>query len=140
MSTPERETDRSLWQRRIQRNVPTMTPKEHLERLRDDIDTVLQLQLRSFSDESWLPVADALAEYGFGVIRAWMHTGQIYSEVARSGYGALPPCPSAWLDEDTVQELAGETVVNALNHFKFNVLMKNKWDARKREPACRRSS
>jgi 3-polyprenyl-4-hydroxybenzoate decarboxylase len=69
-----------------------------------------------------------------------MHTGQIYSEVARSGYGALPPCPSAWLDEDTVQELAGETVVNALNHFKFNVLMKNKWDATKREPACRRSS
>ena len=30
-------------------------------------------------------------------------------------YGAPPPCPSAWLDDDTVQELAGETVVNALN-------------------------
>ena len=109
MSTPEPETDRSLWQRRIQRDVPTMTPKEHLERLRYDIDTVLHLQLRSFSDESWLPAADALAEYGFGVIRAWMHTGQIYSEVARSGYGALPPCPSAWLDDDTVQGNAEPT-------------------------------
>ena len=37
MSTPEPETDRSLWQRHIQRNVATMTPEEHLERLRYDI-------------------------------------------------------------------------------------------------------
>lgn len=29
----------------------------------------------SGSNEAWEPVADALAEYGFGVIKGWMHTG-----------------------------------------------------------------
>lgn len=108
-----------------------MSSEEHLERLRNDIDTVLQLQLQSWSDEAWEPVAEALAEYGFGVIKGWMHTGQIFAEVARTGYGALPGCPRAWLDDDTIEELTGETVAKALNYFKFGVLMKNKWDATK---------
>lgn len=108
-----------------------MSADEHLERLRYDIDTVLQLQLRSWSDEAWEPVADALAEYGFGVIKGWMHTGQIFNEVAGTGYGAIPRCPPHWFDDDTVTSLVGLTVSEALHYFKFEVLMKNRWDASK---------
>jgi hypothetical protein len=128
---PKPDSDGSLWHRPIQRSIPSMSSEEHLERLRYDIDTVLQLQLHSWSDEAWEPVAEALAEYGFGVIKGWMHAGQIYTEVARTGYGALPSCPRGWLDDDTIEELTGETVAKALNYFKFSILMKNKWDATK---------
>lgn len=129
MSALEPDSGGSTWHRLIQRNIPSMSAEEHLERLRYDIDTVLQLQLRSWSDDAWEPVAQALTEYGFGVVKGWMHSGQIYAEVARTGYGALPKCPRDWLDDDTIKSLAGHTVAEALNYFKFEVLMKNKWDA-----------
>jgi hypothetical protein len=126
---PEPDCDGSLEQPDLQRYVPAMlSPEEHLERLRYDVDTVLQLQLRSYSDESWKPVANALAEYGYGVMKGWLFTRRIYSEVARGGFGSLPRCPESWLDEDTIQELAAETVAKALYYFKFEVLIKNKWD------------
>lgn len=121
----------SAWPRPLQRTVPSMSTAEHLERLRYDIDTVLQLQLRSWSDEAWEPVASALAEYGFGVIKGWLHNGQIFAEVARTGYGALRRCPRHWLDDDTIEELASLTVAEALRYFKLEVLMKGKWEAAK---------
>ena len=131
MSIAEPDSDGSASHPRLQRSIRPMTPEEHLERLRYDIDTVLQLQLRSWSDEAWEPVADALAEYGFGIMTGWMHTGQIFAEVARTGFGALPRCPSHWLDDDTIEELSGHTVAEALRYFKFEVLMRGKWDATK---------
>jgi hypothetical protein len=83
---PEPDSDGTLGQRGLQRYVPPMlSPEEHLERLRRDVDTVLQLQLRSYSDESWKPVANALAEYGYGVMKGWLFARRIYSEVARGG-------------------------------------------------------
>lgn len=115
----------STERRRIQRSIPPASKEEHLERLCYDIDTVLQLQLQSYSDEAWEPVASALAEYGFGVIKGWLYTGEIFSQVARTGFGALPRCSQDWLDDDTIEELAGETVSEALHYFKFEVLMKN---------------
>ena len=114
--------------RHLRRTVPSMSAAEHLERLKYDVDTVLQLQLRSYSDEAWLPVADALVEYGMGVITGWLRSGQIFAEVARTGYGAIPRCPASWLDNDTIESLAGETITRALNYFKFKVLMKGKWN------------
>jgi hypothetical protein len=48
----------------LQRHIPAMSPDEHLGLLRRDVDTVLELQLHSYSDEAWTPVAEAFAEYG----------------------------------------------------------------------------
>ena len=45
-----------------------MSPEQHEERLRFDVETVLQLQLSGWSDEAWEPVAEALAEYGFSIM------------------------------------------------------------------------
>jgi hypothetical protein len=39
-----------------------MSAEEHLERLRYDIDTILHCSWRSWSDEAWEHLADALAE------------------------------------------------------------------------------
>jgi hypothetical protein len=71
----------------LQRHIPAMSPDEHLGLLRRDVDTVLELQLHSYSDEAWTPVAEAFAEYGIGVLKAWLYTGQIYFQVTHNGYG-----------------------------------------------------
>lgn len=39
----------------LQRRV-RMSPEEHAERLRYDVDTVLKLQLSAWSDDAWAPV------------------------------------------------------------------------------------
>lgn len=133
MSIPEAEPNPSPKRALIQPR--GLSPAdEHLQRLSHDIDTVMQLQLHHWSDEAWLPVADALAEYGVGVLKGWLYTRQIFDQVARHGFGALRRCPDSWLlddNGDTIEELAGETVAAALKVFKFKILMKGKWDATK---------
>ena len=86
------------------------TAEEHLQRLRHDIDTVLQLQLYGWSDEAWAPVAEALAEYGVGVLTGWLYTREIFVQVARGSFGGLRQCPDSWLFDDngdTITGLAG---------------------------------
>lgn len=106
-----------------------MSPKEHEERLRYDSQTVLELQLSGWSAEAWAPVAEALAEYGFGVMVGWLFTGKVFAEVTKVGQ-PVTPCPSSWLDDEQVTSLADETVTNAIIKFQ-QVLMASKWEAGK---------
>lgn len=103
-----------------------MSPAEHEQRLQFDSETVLQLQLSGWSDEAWEPVAEALAEYGFGVFVGWLITGKVFAEVKKVGQ-PVTVCPRSWLDDDEVQEMAGETVALALNKFK-KVLQAGTWN------------
>jgi hypothetical protein len=50
VSTLEPDSDGSAWHRLIQRSIPSMSAEEHLERLRYDIDTVLQLDVAFTGD------------------------------------------------------------------------------------------
>lgn len=102
-----------------------LSAAEHEARLRYDVDTVLALQLSSWSDRAWAPVAEALAEYGYGVIAGWTFTGKVFGEVKRIGKG-VRPCPASWLDEEAVCSLADETVALAIRKFK-QVLMDGAW-------------
>ena len=106
-----------------------MSPQEHEERLRYDSQTVLELQLSGWSAEAWAPVAEALAEYGFGVMVGWLFTGKVFTEVSKVGQ-PVTPCPPSWLDDEEVTSLADETVVKALIKFQ-QVLMAGKWEAGK---------
>lgn len=102
-----------------------MSPEEHAQRLRYDVDAVLNLQLSGWSDDAWSPVADALAEYGYAVIVGWLFTGKIYAQVKAIGK-PVTPCPPDWLDDDAVQSLADETVALAIHKFK-EVLIDGAW-------------
>ncbi len=128
MSTQRGEPKGSTQRAPLQR-VPDMSAEEHLRRLRADVDTLLEVQLHGWSDEAWEPLASALVEYGVGVIRGWMHMRRIFEEAARGGFGKVRRCPDSWLDDDTIEELTGETMAKALNYFKYEVLMANRWDA-----------
>lgn len=117
---------------RLQRCVPVQSQDEHLERLRADVDAVLTLQLSDFADEAWAPLAEALAEYGFGVMRAWIASGQIFRELARGrDFAKASPPLAAWLTKDEAESIAGEVVTLALRAFKDDVLAKGVWDARR---------
>lgn len=102
-----------------------MSAEEHEARLRYDAETVFQLQLNAWSDRTWAPVAEALAEYGYAVMVGWLYTGRVYGEVSAIGK-PVPPCPSSWLDDHTIQSLANEVVARAIRKFKA-VLMDNAW-------------
>lgn len=116
----------------VQRSVPKMSEEEHLARLRADVDAVLTLQLSNFADAAWEPLANALVEYGFAVMRAWIATGRIFVELVRShSFAKLAPPPSGWLDADEAESLAGEVVTVALAAFKNDVLAKGVWKAEK---------
>lgn len=107
--------------------VAQMSPEEHAERLRYDVDALLKLQLSGWSDDVWSPVANALAEYGYAVMAGWLVTGKIYSEVKRIGQ-PVTPCPQAWMDDEAIQTLADETVARAIRKFK-KVLFDGAWKA-----------
>lgn len=105
MSIAEAEPDPSSEHARLQ--PVERTAEEHLERLRHDIDTVLQLQLHGWSDEASAPVAEALAEYWGRGLTGWLYTREVFVQVARGGFGGLRQCPDSWLLDDNGDTITG---------------------------------
>jgi len=105
---------------------------EHLARLAADEDLVRFLQLSNFdiSTGEWRQFAQALAEYGYAVFRAWFGTGEIVRRMALKTVRGRTVLPSPFrLDEDSVGELAAELVVRGIQSFRENVLLKGRWQA-----------
>lgn len=105
---------------------------EYVARLAADEDLVRLLQLSYFdiSSDEWRQFAQALAEYGYAVFRAWFGTGEIVRRLAVKTVRGRTVLPSPFrLDEDAVGELAAELVVRGINSFRENVLLKGRWDA-----------
>ena len=90
---------------------------------------LLQLQLSGYADRIWNPIAEEFARYGVSVMKSWIGKRTIFGQVkARTGF-QLRSCPDDWLQSVHVAEdLAGLTVVLALQYFKEQVLKANKWD------------
>ena len=105
-------------------------PADRLDRLSEDFKWINDLALAGFEGAQWEFFAEELAKYGMGVIGGWMRTGVIWVRCRDRGFGGLPAL-SRPFTQDEIEELTGETVAKALNHFKFDVLMKRKWDYRR---------
>ncbi|MEU2258528.1 sigma-70 family RNA polymerase sigma factor [Nocardia xishanensis] len=100
---------------------------ERLQRLAGDEQILLTLQLGGFADRDWDPVAQELARYGVAVLTSWIKHRVIYARVKyRTTYGL--PMLDGWPDMETALDLATDTVVDALNYFRDNVLKAGKWD------------
>lgn len=106
-------------------------PPDRLSRLLGDVQVLTRLLDSDFADDDWLPAAEEFARYGVGVLSAWIGTGAIFGKVkARTSYSLESP-PNGWLDEDAVHDLSADTVVDALQSFRDDVLRKRRWDPRK---------
>lgn len=57
-----------------------------LARLEGDRDLLLRLQLAGFAGEEWAFVEEALARYGFQVMRAWVVSGDVFTRRAEKGF------------------------------------------------------
>lgn len=85
------------------------------------------LMLRGYAGPDWLGFANALAEYGYPVMRAWVVTGAIFLRCAEKGIGHLPRVTTMF-DPSDADEIAGETVAEAIKHFRERVLIPGRWD------------
>src|SRR5580700_9622697 len=92
---------------------------EHLARLDADAAVLTTLQLAGFEGRDWNRFAEALAQYGYQVIRAWVATGTIYARCRNRGFGGADIVQPAWAaDEAEVSSLANETVALAVRGFR----------------------
>lgn len=103
---------------------------DRLDRLIADVDLVTSLALAGYEGRDWDVFSTELAKYGMAVIRAWMAKGSIFEKCRSRGFGGLPS-PEGPFTDDELEELTGETVATALRHFREDVLLRNRWDARR---------
>lgn len=99
---------------------------DRIDRLAADEDLILTLQLTNYTGSEWDYVATQLIRYGMAVIAGWMRRGLILTRCRERGSGGLHDLGRPF-DSDEVEELTGETVAKALNHFLSDVLMKRRW-------------
>ncbi len=102
--------------------------RERLQRLQADEELLLALQLYQFTGRLWERFSRELSRYGLGVLRAWIRHGTIYGKAkALTGYGLGRI--EGWPDDQTIDDIATDTVVAALIYFRDKVLMNRRWQA-----------
>lgn len=89
-----------------------------------DVDIHDELARTGFRGPVWKRYAEELARYGYGVMMAWLLTGEIFSQCQAKGCRLRPPPPEWTVDDQT--GLANETVALAVNSFKQN-LINRRW-------------
>jgi DNA-directed RNA polymerase specialized sigma24 family protein len=109
---------------------PTLAAEEErLRRLQADEELLLALQLNKFSGPAWDRFRRELARYGLGVLTSWIQRGAIYAKVqALTGFTLGRPL-DGWPDRQTAEDLATDTVVEALNYFRDRVLKTSQWQS-----------
>ncbi|KAA1427060.1 RNA polymerase sigma factor [Mycolicibacter arupensis] len=101
---------------------------ERVRRLQADEELLLALQLEQFTGRMWERFSRELSRYGLGVLRAWIRRGTIYGKAkALTGYGLGRI--EGWPDDQTIDDIAADTVVAALIYFRDKVLRTNRWQA-----------
>lgn len=104
---------------------------DELDRLQGDTEMLGQLRSAGFQGKVWSYFTGVLARYGYSVIRAWLFRREILGKCRAKGLRGVPH-QLAQLDDDDVAELAGETIAEAIHHFREEVLIPDKWDPRRK--------
>lgn len=99
-------------------------------RLEADAALMMQLSAEGFDGNAWEKVSDALVEYGWQVMRAWIVTGQVFVKLREKGHRGLRP-PADGIPRNDALDLAQTVVADAIVHFRDKVLRLGKWDPTK---------
>ncbi|WP_328614755.1 hypothetical protein OHS18_43645 [Amycolatopsis sp. NBC_00355] len=81
---------------------------------------------QGFDSVLWSRLAGELAEYGVGVITAWIHSGEIYALCKKFAWLVSPLAPPP--DDDERGSLSHDTVLDGIALFQRDGLIKRKWD------------
>ena len=101
-----------------------------MSRLQADAALLEGLATAGFEGPGWDRFVGVLVEYGCAVLTAWTITGAINSHVARRARIRLEKAPAEITQEDA-EDLAAETVADALGRFRDRVLAVGGWDHRR---------
>ena len=96
-------------------------------RLHTDVELHRQLADMNFEGPCWDRFVEALVEFAFPVLTAWIVSGEIRRHVARNARVLLEAPPSP-ITQDDAEDLALETITDALCPFRDRVLRANRWD------------
>lgn len=75
----------------------------------------------------WDDFVAMLVDYGYGVFATWIQTGLIYQRCRAQGLRGLPDAPPAVIAQQDVEELATDTVTDAVVSFRDKVLKPHLW-------------
>lgn len=98
--------------------------------LAEDQRQLASLQAADFRGPVWERFAEHLAGYGYQVLVAWIHTGQVFTRMQEKSrqLRLQPPSDGRALSGEVATELACETVAGALRAFR-KVLEREGWSA-----------
>jgi DNA-directed RNA polymerase specialized sigma24 family protein len=102
----------------------------HLKRIIADAELLLALQLAGFEGAQWEAFADALAGYGFQVMRAWIRSGKVFIRCREKKIRGSPSPPDRLPNREDAEDLAIETVGIAIRKYRDTVLVANRWSPR----------
>jgi hypothetical protein len=108
-----------------------LPPAERADRLAGDAELVRHLKRQEFQGEDWEFFVNELARYGLAVVSGWMRSGLMAAKCAEKKI-AVPALPDVVRDDsDAIDEIATETVAEAIIHFRDDVLVPGIWDPAK---------
>lgn len=107
---------------------PHVADPSRLDRLLADRDLAARVAAAGYTGRDWDYVAGELIKYGYAVLVAWMRNGTIWRRLADKGCGGLPTPPSWEWNEEAWYDLAGSTLVIAVEKFRDTVLAAGRWD------------
>lgn len=104
---------------------------ERLARLAGDADLVHSLRQQGFHGPDWDFFVNELAKYGIAVVTGWMRRGIMATKCAEKNI-KVPTLPD-WVRDDhaAIDDIATETVAEALVAFRDEVLVPGVWDPAK---------
>lgn len=105
-----------------------LSREERIERLAADADLIADLRADDFDGDDWAFFANELARYGLAVIQGWMRRGLMASKCAEKRIAVATLPRPVQHDEAAITAIAGETVAEALDRFRDEVLIPGKWD------------
>jgi hypothetical protein len=90
-------------------------------------DAVLfeQLLATRFTGPAWRTAAQSIGSYCLEVMRAWLHTKEVFAQCAEKGFQL--PRASLPLNATEISDLAADTVTDALNNFRLRALAGKGW-------------
>lgn len=105
------------------------TEAKDVDRIAADRDLLYRLQVAAFAGPEWDYFADIIVRYGFPVMYAWIRTGVVVEKCRQHGIErGLPPGKFAGrIQHADADDLAIQTVAEAVSYFRDVVLMRNKW-------------
>lgn len=101
---------------------------ERIDRLAGDAELAASLRAQGFEGDDWDFFVNVLAEYGVGVFAGWIRHRVVVKKCAEKKI-RVPALPEHITNNyEAVGEIAADTVGDAINHFRDDVLVPGVWE------------